>query len=112
MSSAASVRSGELRNKIQFMENAGERVSGGSVPPAWVPTGNPARCKVDPLSGSKLFLAMQSQARVTHEITMRYRGGINPHWRIKFGTELMEIVSIVNVEQRNRKLVIMAASIT
>lgn len=112
MSSASSVRSGELTQRIQFQRNAGTRVGGGSTDAIWVPLGNTVACKITPLSGGKQFLAMQAQSRVTHEIEMRYRGDVGPHYRIKWGDSILEIDRIINVESRNRKLLIMAVLVT
>lgn len=112
MSSATSIRSGELRQCVQFMEDVGERIAGGSVEPDFRPVGNPVPCKVEPLSGGKSFLAQQAQSKVTHTITLRYRSGISPHWRIKWGTRVFEIARVIDVEERRRKIEISAIEVT
>lgn len=111
MSSAASIRSGELRHQVYFERDAGTKDDGGSVVPVWRPVGNPFRCSITPLSGTKQLLAMQAQARVTHTIVMRYRQGIDPHWRIRYGVRVFEIVSVTDVEERHRKIEILAAEV-
>lgn len=111
MSSATSVRAGELRHRIQFQENIGTGGEGGSIEAVWRPIGNPVPCSVTPLSGGKQFLAMQAQSRVTHIIAMRYRGGIDPHWRILWGARVFEIERVIDVEERHRKIEISAAEV-
>lgn len=113
MSSATAIRSGELRHQMQFLRNVNATPDeGGSLPEDFRPTGNPFRCSLTPLSGGKQFLAQKAEGRVTHGIVLRYREGIDPHWRIRFGSRVFTIERVINVEERNRKLEILAVEIT
>jgi SPP1 family predicted phage head-tail adaptor len=107
------MRAGELRHRVQFLRKVNtEQDEGGSLPEVWQPTGNPVPCSVVPLSGSKQFMAMQAQSRVTHTITLRYRDGISPHWRVKWGDLTFQIERVIDVESRRRKIEIQAVLIT
>lgn len=112
MSSATVIRSGTLRHRIQFLKDMGTVDDGGSVPPDFQPTGNVVQCSVTPLSGGKQYFAQQEQSRVTHSIVMRYRPGIDPHWRIQWGTRVFTIERVIDVEERHRKIEISAAEVT
>lgn len=63
-----------------------------------------AWAEVKPLSGTELYKARQATAEVTHQITMRWRAGITPALRIFFNSRYFEILSAINVEERNREL--------
>jgi SPP1 family predicted phage head-tail adaptor len=51
---------------------------------------------------------MQLQERVSHKITIRFRSGITAKMRIKFGTRMFNIRSVINIEERSRWIEIMA----
>lgn len=63
---------------------------------------------VMPLTGAETLRAAQLQARVTHRITIRWRDGILARNRIRLGGRVFNIRSIVNREERNRWLDILA----
>jgi SPP1 family predicted phage head-tail adaptor len=111
---------GSLRHKITFQqlmydqtETGGytENLSGDEVLSEETPLDSAVRlddfnvfANVQPLSGRELLLAAQTQAETTHKITIRYRPGLTTHFRIKFGTRIFRILSIINSEERNRWL--------
>ena len=50
-------------------------------------------------------------AAVTHQIRIRYRNGVTPRTRIKFGTKYFNIVSIVNPNTDFKALDLMAKEV-
>ncbi len=66
---------------------------------------------VDPVSGREFYEAQQSQSDVTHKIRCRYRSGLNTAMRIKFGSRILEIRSIIDWEERHESLLIMAVEV-
>lgn len=61
---------------------------------------------ITPNSGRKYYEALQSTSEVKGEIRIRPRSDIEPTMRIKYGNRYLEIVSIVNIQERNRELLI------
>lgn len=61
-----------------------------------------------PLNASETVQAMQADLVVTHRIRIRYRSVFRPDWRIKFGNRYFNIVSVLNANERNEWLDIMA----
>lgn len=59
-----------------------------------------------PNAGKKFYEALQATAEVTGEVRIRYRSDIEPTMRIKLGSRCLEILSIVNPQERNRELII------
>ena len=63
---------------------------------------------IEPLKGDERWAAAYAQATTTHRVTMRPPGiEITPAHRIIFGSRIFEIESVINVEERNRELVLM-----
>jgi len=63
--------------------------------------------QIDPATGSWYFQAKQANSNVTGRVHIRYRSDIDPTWRIQYGTRYLNIVSIINVDEKNRELLIM-----
>lgn len=59
-----------------------------------------------PNAGKKYYEALQSTSEVSGEVRIRYRSDIEPTMRIKHGSRYLEIVSLVNPQERNRELII------
>jgi len=54
---------------------------------------------------------MQEQMVVTHRIRIRYRTGVIPAMRIKYGTRYFNINSVINPNSDNRMLDILATEV-
>ena len=53
----------------------------------------------------EFFSNIQERAEVTHTITLRYRTGVRPTKRFKYGNRTFDIESVVDVDERNLKTV-------
>jgi len=60
--------------------------------------------KVRPLSGREVFFTHQLKNTITHLINVRYRDDIDTELRIKFGTRIMKIESMINLNERGKFL--------
>lgn len=100
------MRAGQLRHRVTIQTLAEVQNAFGEVPQLWQ---DAVECwaSIEPLSGRELFAAQQVRPEVTHRITMRYRE-IGPKNRIMFGTRAFHIDSILNKDERNVMLTIMA----
>lgn len=56
--------------------------------------------------------AQRIEPRVDHEIVIRYRSGLTTKMRVKFGSRYFEIKAIVNEEERNEWIKILATERT
>jgi len=61
-----------------------------------------------PTSAAELIQSMQTDMVISHRIRIRFRSVLRPSWRIKFGTRYFNIVSIINPNEKNEYLDIMA----
>ena len=108
------MKAGSLRHRITFQSQGRTRDSYGGETVVWSDEVT-VWAQVHPISGSEYFKTQEVQSQVTHNIRIRYPRSfdIKPTWRIKFlaQTEVykyFDIVSIINPEERNIYLDIMA----
>lgn len=99
--------SGPLRDEVTIQEVAETRDAYGGVIETWG-TFATVRASVEPLIGREYFAAQQVQATSTHKIRIRYLSGLVPKMRVLFGVRVFDIESILNVNERNEEIVIMA----
>lgn len=100
---------GMLRHSITIKSRgtlASDSGGGGTYP--WDVTKATARAYIKPLSGREQLHAMQLESPVTHKIVMRYVSGITADMRVELGSRYFNIRAVINVEERNRWLEIMA----
>lgn len=100
-------KAGQLRNRIELQAKA--RVSDGSG--GWVDdwaTYATVWAKIQPLSGTEGIFGMQLQDTISHDIIIRYRSGVSPEHRVKYGLRLFNIRQVLNIEERNKWLDIRA----
>jgi len=65
-----------------------------------------------PTSARELIQSMSNVMEITHRIRIRYRDDILHNYRISFGTRYFNIVSIINPNERNQWLDIMAKEVS
>lgn len=104
------MRAGRLRHQIRF-ERSTETVNAYNEPvqtwsllaSAWV--------GIEPLRGNERIAAMQVQAAADVRIVTRYQtalSDLNPKDRAVFGSKVYDIKAVINVDERNRELQVMA----
>lgn len=68
--------------------------------------------RIEPLTGREQILAMQTEMERPHRFTCRYRADLTGSTRLLYGSRTFDVVSVVDVEERHRELVIMAEEVT
>ena len=98
------IRAGRLRNTVEVQQRTSVRDASGGESVTWL-TLTTISAGIVPLSGRERLLADQVQGDVSHRITIRnYADGLTPKYRFKFGSRIFNISSIINVNERNRKM--------
>jgi SPP1 family predicted phage head-tail adaptor len=100
------VRIGKLRHLITIEQVAETQDTDGSAIETWS-TFAAVQASIEPISGREYFAAQSTQADVTHRISLRYLDGVIPKMRVKYGSRLFDILSAINVNERNRELQLM-----
>jgi SPP1 family predicted phage head-tail adaptor len=101
------MRSGPLRHWVTIRTYTKSRDSYGAEIETWADFAT-TWASVEPLIGREYMAAKQVSAEVSHKIRMRYIAGLLPTMKIAWGAREFEIVSIINVQERNNEIVIMA----
>jgi len=103
------VRAEKLRHRITFQVQPGDKSSLGSYEAEWTDVVT-VWAQIVPVSGREYFGQVRETA-VSHKIYCRYREGITPRMRIKFGKRIFQIQSVLNWEERNEGLTIMCEEV-
>ena len=59
---------------------------------------------VEPTRGREYQEAQRIRPELTYKVTMRYHSGITPDMFIRWGKRFFDIVSVINVRERNEML--------
>lgn len=106
------MRAGELRHRIEWTTPTVNRNSLGEyVETNASPFGEGGACMaaIRPTSARETMLAGSTLAQeVTHIITMRYTPYLKPTSRITFGDRVFNITGIINVDERDIELQVLA----
>lgn len=101
-----SLRAGRLRHRLTFMSPIQTPDGKGAVTESYATTAV-AWGSIEPLRGKEYFESQLINSEVTGRIVTRYLGVINPSMIIIFNGRTFEIISIINVEEKNQELQIM-----
>ena len=101
------MRAGLLKHNITIQEEVETPDGMGGFSVSWSDVFN-ARAAIWPLSSKESLDSMKLELQVTHKIRIRYRSGITAKNRILFGTRTFNIISLINPDERNRMLDILA----
>lgn len=100
------MQAGKLRHRIDIQRPAGGEDTYGAPDEAW-DLFLTAHASVEPRSGLERTEDQAVAAEVTHVVRIRYREGVTPDMRVKFGDRVLEIESVVDVDERGRELVLL-----
>ena len=97
---------GALRQSFTIQLNTPTQSSTGAEVASWA-TFLTVHGSVEPLVGREWFANNTTQQRVSHRVRMRYQAGVLPKMRILYDSRVLKIESVINVEERDRELVLM-----
>lgn len=103
-----SVDFSSLRHRVTLQKNTSPTTrSTGQLAPGWTDAGT-FWASIDPLSAREKIIALQMNNRASHQLVMRYQPGISitANDRFTFGSRVFNVDSVLNVDERNYKLVI------
>ena len=101
------INPGEFRHIITFQELEEEVNSFGEMTKEWIDKFS-TRAGIYPLSGKEFFSVDKLNTEISHKINIRYRADIKPSMRIKFNDRYFYIESIINFQEKNILIQIMA----
>ncbi|MEM9026845.1 MAG: phage head closure protein [Pseudomonadota bacterium] len=95
---------GDLRHRIVIEQSVRTTIAGGAATESWHTIAK-VFAKVVPQSGRDVVEGDRVVGRTTHQVTLRYRSDVTRHQRIGFEGRYLDIVSVRDVDSRNRWLV-------
>jgi len=103
--SKQTIKIGDLRHRVTFQKKTklpdghhGHTSSWEEVVTVWA--------KVDPVSGREYYYSHQLKNALSHKITIRYRDDITEELRAVFEERIMKIESLINLEEKERFMVL------
>lgn len=100
------MKAGELRHRIEFQTNTPTANSMGEYVDTYTTLAT-VWGAVEPLSGSLLFSAQQTNSEVQGRVRIRYRDDIEPDMRMYFDSRYFKILSIIDYQERHQELQIL-----
>ncbi|ABR74602.1 head-tail adaptor protein [Actinobacillus succinogenes] len=101
---------GKLRHRITLQKQINTVNDYGAAVTTWKNVAT-VWADVRPLSGREYFAAQQVQSEVTTQIWLRHLPGIVPTMRVKFSERTLEILSVLNTQERNISLQLMCKEV-
>lgn len=103
------MRTGRLRRVVTIMSPTLVRSgTGASIASGWsaIANGTNVYADIDETTGKEQIQAGQVNPQRPVTITIRYLAGVTAECRVVYGTRTFQIASFVNLDQRNRVLVL------
>ena len=98
---------GRLRHRIVIESQSLSTDSQGGSSRAWA-TRATVWSSITPLRSEERFYNEQLKLQTTHHILIRFRSDVDSTDRIKYGSRYFEIVSLKNIDEAGRLLIIVA----
>lgn len=99
------MRTGSLRHLITIQSYTETVDSFGGVTNTWAELIK-AWASIMPLSGTEKYFSKEKHATATHQVKIRYFDGVNPKMRLLHGSRVFEIISVLNVGERDKQMVL------
>jgi len=101
----------KLRHRVTFQKPTGTTTNSmGENVPAYTDYAT-VWAAVEPMTGREYAEAQKIRAETTYKVMVRYLAGVTPDMRIIHHSKTLEIQSILNIEERNVQLQIVASEV-
>jgi SPP1 family predicted phage head-tail adaptor len=94
---------GKFNHRITIEKPTTNQDAAGGITQTWAAFAT-VWASIEPLAGHRLFQAKQANADITGVINMRYLAGVKPNMRVKYGSRILTITSIINAKEHNIEL--------
>ena len=98
-----SVRAGRLRHRVAIQSQSTTLDDYGEATGSWS-TGDTVWAAVEPVSGSERDIGEGKAGIVSHRVVMRYNSSVSPKKRLLFGSRVLNIDSVINVDELNERM--------
>ncbi len=97
---------GTFRHKVSIQQALRSYDGGGGASETWQTIAD-VWANICPLSGRKAVKAQKLEGTISHQVTLRWRDDVTPDMRLLYGARELEIDSVRDTGERNRRLVCM-----
>lgn len=97
---------GKLRHAVDLKEPSDDRGPGGESTGEGFQVVAHVRASISPVAGGETEAHDHQEAVVTHEVRIRHYEGLKPTWHVGFGTRTLQIVRVINVDERSREMLL------
>lgn len=104
------MRAGKLRHKITIESKSNAQDAYGALVETWS-TYATAWASIEPLTGREYFEQGKVSSEVTTRIRIRHISGVTNLMRVKFETRIFIIVTVINIDERNKEYVLMCKEV-
>jgi SPP1 family predicted phage head-tail adaptor len=104
------IRSGELKNRVELQAQVRTPDGMGGFSNSWL-TICTLWAAIWPVRATEVVEGARPVATVTHRIRIRYRNGISPKLRVKFGSKYFSVESVINPNTDYKALDLMAREV-
>ena len=104
------MNSRKKRHKIFFQENTQAPGNSGGLVDNWADTVSDW-ASIWPVSAGERIENAKTEHQVSHRIRIRYRTGLTPSMRIRFGARVFDIKSMTNIDELSRELEFIAREV-
>lgn len=96
------MRAGSLTSRLEVQEETRVKNGSGGYTSSWVKL-KEIWALVRPASGRDLYWGQMLQQRITHTVTLRFDADITAKHRFRFGSRILRILSVVNLDERGKE---------
>lgn len=107
MPNCSDFKPGKMKQRVSIQSITQASDGQGGFTESWA-TDATVWAYVRPVKGYEKYQAQQVQTPVTHKITIRYRTGVTTKQRILFGSRVFNIKEVLNPDEANHFLEIIA----
>lgn len=93
------MRAGQLRQRITIQSKTTSQNGAGEPVETWA-TFHACWAKVSPLKGREYLEAATQQQAISHRVEIRHKDGITPEMQVLFGSRVLVVESVQNVDER------------
>ena len=97
------MQAGRLRHRLTLQQASSTPNSFNEMVESWADVAT-VYGAVEPLRGQEFFAAEQVQSEISVRVRIRYRSGVEPKMRWKFGARYLYINAVIDVNERDREI--------
>lgn len=99
------MKPGQLRHLVSIQRPPTTKDLQGGCTGDWIEIPHGAQwVGISPISGTRRYESAQILQGVTHEVTTRYVPDVDSNMRLVWGERVLQIKSLLNVDERNKEL--------